>query len=95
MKQQPESRGERWVVMQLILLGALLFAPSVAPERWSAAAADLARPLGLGIGALGILIALTLWRWHTQGAESAATPELPKADDPYRAAIERELDERF
>jgi hypothetical protein len=38
MKQQPEPRGERWVVMQLILLSALLFAPAIAPERWSAAA---------------------------------------------------------
>ena len=47
------------------------------------------------IGALGILIALTLWRWRTQGAESAVPSELPKPDDPYRAAIERELDERF
>jgi len=49
------------------------------------------------IGALGILIALTLWRWRTQRTqgESAAPSELPKPDDPYRAAIERELDERF
>lgn len=54
----------------------------------------IALPLLL-IGVFGVLIALTLWRWRAKGAESTVTPELPKSDDPYRASIERELDERF
>ncbi|MBO9309089.1 MAG: isoprenylcysteine carboxylmethyltransferase family protein [Chloroflexi bacterium] len=77
MKQQPESRGERWVVVQLILLSALLLAPAIAPERWSAAAADLARPLGLGIGALGALIVALAARYL--GRNLTIFPK-PKAD---------------
>jgi protein-S-isoprenylcysteine O-methyltransferase Ste14 len=75
--KQPESRGERWVVVQLILLGALLFAPSVAPERWSPSAADLTRPLGLSIGALGILIVALAARYL--GRNLTIFPK-PKAD---------------
>jgi cytochrome c-type biogenesis protein CcmH len=47
------------------------------------------------IGALGVLIALTLWRWRAKSAEPTVASELPETDDPYRAAVERELDERF
>lgn len=53
----------------------------------------VALPLLL-IGAFGVLIALTLWRWRAQRTESALKAEAT-ADDPYRAALERELDERF
>ncbi len=53
----------------------------------------VALPL-LAIGALGILIGLSLWRGRAQRAESAPRDELPP-DDPYRADLERELDERF
>lgn len=50
------GRGEFWVVLQLILLTALVFAPILAPEVWSEAVADLARAFGLLSGALGLLI---------------------------------------
>jgi cytochrome c-type biogenesis protein CcmH len=53
----------------------------------------VALPLLL-IGAFGILIGLMLWRGRAQAAESAPKAE-PSTDDPYRAALERELDERF
>jgi protein-S-isoprenylcysteine O-methyltransferase Ste14 len=75
--KQPESRGERWVVVQLILLSALLFAPAIAPERWSPSAADLTRPLGLSIGALGILIVALAARYL--GRNLTIFPK-PKAD---------------
>ncbi|PJF37246.1 MAG: hypothetical protein CUN49_01410 [Candidatus Thermofonsia Clade 1 bacterium] len=49
----------------------------------------------LVIGAFGILLGLTLWRWSQRRAESDAAPEPSVSDDPYRAQLERELDERF
>lgn len=49
----PSGRGEFWVILQLILLTALVFAPSLAPETWSAPLAEAARLLGGLIGALG------------------------------------------
>ncbi|MFQ3536157.1 MAG: cytochrome c-type biogenesis protein CcmH [Aggregatilineales bacterium] len=46
------------------------------------------------VGAFGIWVALTLWRWRAGQVEPT-----PKADslpdDPHRAALERELNERF
>lgn len=53
----------------------------------------VALPLLL-IGALGVSIGLMLWRGRAQAAESAPK-DAPSPDDPYRAALERELDERF
>lgn len=51
----PRGRGEVWVILQLVLLTALVFTPSIAPEAWSAPVADVARVVGLLIGALGLL----------------------------------------
>ncbi len=50
------GRGEFWVILQLALLTALVFAPSLAAETWSAPLAEAARLLGALIGALGGLI---------------------------------------
>jgi protein-S-isoprenylcysteine O-methyltransferase Ste14 len=77
MKRQTESRGERWVAMQLVLFSALLFAPFIAPERWSPSAMAIARPLGLVIGALGALIVALAARYL--GRNLTIFPK-PKAD---------------
>ncbi len=48
------------------------------------------------IGVIGVLAAFTLWRWRSQQpAEPPQTAVPPRTDDPYRAALERELEERF
>lgn len=49
------------------------------------------------IGVIGVLAALTLWRWRvqTQVQPAQPPPDVPPSDDPYQAAIERELEERF
>lgn len=49
-------RGEHWVMMQLVLLTTILLLPLGAREVWAAPLADVARPLGLLIGGLGLLI---------------------------------------
>lgn len=77
MSDELNKRGERWVVMQLILLSALLFAPFIAPETWSAQLAAIARPLGLSIGALGALIVALAARYL--GRNLTIFPK-PKAD---------------
>lgn len=50
------GRGEQWVIAQLVLLAAILLLPFGAREVWAAPLADVARPLGLLSGALGLLI---------------------------------------
>ncbi|MFQ3536931.1 MAG: isoprenylcysteine carboxylmethyltransferase family protein [Aggregatilineales bacterium] len=50
------ERGEVWVILQLVLLTALIFAPALVSETWSAPVADAARALSWLIGAPGLLI---------------------------------------
>ncbi len=50
------KRGEEWVMVQLVLLTAIVLLPFGAREVWAAPLADVARLLGLLIGALGLLI---------------------------------------
>jgi protein-S-isoprenylcysteine O-methyltransferase Ste14 len=52
----PSGRGETWVILQLLLLGALILAPMLAPEQWAAPLSAMAPWLGLVIGALGLLM---------------------------------------
>jgi cytochrome c-type biogenesis protein CcmH len=49
------------------------------------------------IGVIGVLVAFTLWRWRdkNQAQPAQQPPNEPPAKDPYQAAIERELEERF
>lgn len=48
------------------------------------------------IGVIGVLAAFTLWRWRRQQRTAPPQPPAPPpTDDPYRAALERELEERF
>ncbi len=56
MQGMASKRGEQWVMVQLVLLAAIVLLPFGAREVWSAPLAEVARLLGLLIGALGLLI---------------------------------------
>jgi protein-S-isoprenylcysteine O-methyltransferase Ste14 len=65
-----QDRGDRWVVVQFVLM-VLLVVAAFLPPGWRGLTTVLA-PIGVAVGFLGLL--LTVWAWRTLGSAATAFP---------------------
>lgn len=56
--QNDGGRGEWWVAVQIVMLGAIAVAPFVLPTGWPDRLHDLSRAAGVVIGAAGLILVM-------------------------------------